>query len=85
MLWRQLNYRPARIALSRFVRFCSAEGIEPEAVTEAAFATFRADLDNTLLTSPERVFAALVRGWRFAQTAVDGWPRVSISAPDRRN
>jgi integrase len=84
-LWKQLNYRPARIATSRFVRSCSAEGIEPEAVTEATFAAFRADLDNTLLTSPERVFVAFVRGWRIAQTAVDGWPRVGVSAPDRRN
>jgi hypothetical protein len=67
------------------VRFCSAEGVEPEAVTEATFAAFRADLDNTLLTSPERVFAGFVRGWRIAQTAVAGWPRVRVTAPDRRN
>jgi len=84
-LWKLLTCRSARIALSRFVRFCSAERIEPEAVTEATFAAFRADLDNTLLTSPERVFAAFVRGWRFAQTAVAGWPRIRVTAPDRRN
>jgi integrase len=84
-LWKQLTCRSARIALSRFARFCSAEDIEPEAVTEATFAAFRANLDTTLLTSPEKVFAAFVRGWRFAQTAVAGWPRVLATAPDRRN
>jgi integrase len=84
-LWRQLDSRPVKIALSRFLRFCSAQGIEPEAVTEATFAAFRADLDNTLLKNPDKVFAALARGWRMAQIAVDSWPRVSVSAPDRRN
>jgi len=84
-LWRQLESRPVKIALSRFLRFCSAEGIEPEAVTEATFAAFRADLENTLLKSPDKVFAALVRGWHIAQIAVDSWPRVGVSAPDRRN
>src|ERR1700730_4412905 len=70
-LWRQLKSRPVKIALSRFLRFCSAEGIEPKAVTEATFAAFRADLDNTLLKSPEKGFAALVRGWQIAQIAAD--------------
>jgi integrase len=84
-LWRQLESRPAKIALSRFLRFCSAQRIEPEAVTEATFATFRADLENTLLKSPDKVFAALVRGWRSAQISVGNWPRVGVAAPDRRN
>jgi hypothetical protein len=84
-LWRRLEVRAARIALSRFVRFCSALGIEPAAVTEATVAAFRADLENTLLSSPDKAFAGYVRGWRSAQSAVDNWPRVVVSVPDRRN
>lgn len=84
-LWRQLKSRPEKIGLSRFTRFCSAKGIEPDAVTSDTFATFRADLNNTLLQSPDRTFAAFVRGWRIAQQAVDSWPSINVSAPDRRN
>ena len=84
-LWTQLKSRPARIALSRFVRFCSAEGIEPEGVTAATFVAFRTDLDHTLLNSPDRAFAALARGWRLAQKEIYRWPRAGIATPDRRN
>jgi site-specific recombinase XerD len=84
-LRKQLETRQAKIALSRFLRFCSAEGIEPEGVTEATFATFRGDLDNSLVKSPEKAFAALVRAWHVAQIAIDSWPRVVVTAPDRRN
>lgn len=84
-LWRQLESRPVKVALSRFLRFCSARGIEPEAVTEATFEIFRADLENTLLKSPDKVFGGLARGWHIAQIAVENWPRVGVSAPDRRN
>jgi integrase len=80
-----LEFRATKTALSRFLRFCSAERIEPEAVTEATFEAFRAELDNTLLKSPDEVFAALVRGWRGAQNEIDVWPRVDVAAPDRRN
>jgi integrase len=83
-LWRQLASRPAKMALSRFARFCTVRGIEPATVTEATFDAFRAHLDETLLKSPDKVFAAMVRGWRAAQTAVDSWPRIGITIPSRR-
>jgi hypothetical protein len=81
--WKQLP-RPVRMALSRFARFCTVHGIEPEAVTEATFEAFRAHLNDSLLKSPDKIFAALVRGWRSAQTVVDGWPRIGIAIPNRR-
>lgn len=84
VLWRQLGFRLVKMALSRFVRFCSARGIEPAAVTEDTFAAFRIHLDASLLKSPDRIFAAMARGWRAAQAAVDSWPRVGITIPNRR-
>jgi hypothetical protein len=84
-LWQQLESRSVKVGVSRFLRFCSAERIEPEAVTAATFTAFRADLDTTLLQNPDKAFAGLVREWRVAQAAIHGWPRVSVSLPDRRN
>lgn len=84
-LWRALASRRFKIALSRFARRCSAAGIEPEAVTETTFLEFRDHLDDALLKHPDATFAELVRGWRAAQATVEGWPRVDIVLPDRRD
>jgi hypothetical protein len=83
-LWRQLRLPFVKMALSRFARYCTVRGIEPCAVTAATFEAFRAHLDDTLLKNPDKVFAAMVRGWRAAQTAVESWPRLEIAIPDRR-
>jgi integrase len=81
--WKQLP-RQTKMALSRFARFCTARGIEPTAVTEATFEDFRVYLNDSLLKSPEKIFAALVRGWRAAQKAVPDWPQIDIKIPNRR-
>jgi len=84
-LCRPLESRRVKISLSRFVRQCSAAGIEPEAVNETTFAEFRDHLDDALLKHPNAVFAELTRAWRVAQKTVAGWPTVSITIPDRRD
>ena len=83
-LSRRLPSRRARTSLSRFMRFCSAAGIEPLAVSEATFSEFRSHLDNTLVKDPDAVFREMVRAWRSAQCAIPDWPRVEITVPDRR-
>jgi len=45
--WDRLSTRLQRTRLSRFMHFASAAGIDPEAVTVATFARFRAHLDAT--------------------------------------
>src|SRR6516164_2604311 len=62
-LWRPLECRRVKISLSRFVRYCSAAGIEPEAVSETTFTEFRDHLDDALLRHPDATFAELVRAW----------------------
>jgi len=84
-LWRPLGSRRVKISLSRFVRYCSAAGIEPDAVSETTFIEFRDHLDDALLRHPDAAFAELVRGWRVAQRTVEGWPTVSFTIPDRRD
>jgi len=83
-LFEQLELRTTKIAVSRFLRFCSARGIEPEEVSQTTFKEFRDHLDDTLMKRPDEVFSATVRGWRTAQTAVEAWPRIAVSVADRR-
>ena len=82
-LWQQLP-RKIRRPLSRFARFCSVRGIEPEGVTDAVIEAFHAYLADSLLKSPDKIFAAMARAWRAAQTTVDGWPQIAITIPNRR-
>jgi integrase len=82
-LWKQLP-RPVQMALSRFARFCSVRGIEPDGMPAETIEAFRAYLNDSLLKSPDKIFAAMARAWRAAQTEVDGWPRIGIAVPNRR-
>ena len=67
------------------MRWCSAAGIEPEAISESTFTEFRDHLDDALLRHPAATFAELVRGWRAARRSVEGWPRVDFTLPDQRD
>jgi hypothetical protein len=83
-LWQQLSSRRLKMKLSRFLRFCSVRGIEPEAVTEASFTAYRSYIDS-LLKDPDAVFGGTVYAWRAARIAIDAWPRASIPVPKGRN
>jgi integrase len=84
VLYHQLD-RWQKLKLSRFLRFCSARGIEPAMVTEATFAAYRAYLDDAVLWNPDKIYAAVIDGWGTAQAAVADWPRVEITRADRRH
>jgi integrase len=84
LLSKKLASRSDKIALSRVLHFFSARAIGPEAVIESSFDEFRFDLDHSLRKTPDRTFALTVRAWRRAVMAVEGWPQVSVSIPDRR-
>jgi hypothetical protein len=59
-LWKQLP-RPVQMALSRFARFCSVRGIEPDGMPAETIEAFRAYLNDSLLKSPDKIFAAMAR------------------------
>ena len=71
------------LGLSRLAHFCSAEGIELDAVTAETFSQFREDLDDSPLLSPLQRFAVTARAWRKAQAEAPSWPRVAV--PVRTN
>jgi integrase len=85
--WRALSNQLSRsdkIALSRVLRFCSARGISPNAVTKRAFDDYHLHLERSLLKRPGETFAMTVRAWQRAEVAIVGWPQIGVSIPDRR-
>jgi integrase len=84
VLYNKLGSRSDKIALSRVLRFLSAGGISPDEVTEKIFDAYHSHLDRSLLKRPEQTFRLTIRAWRRAQAAVDRWPRIAVSIPERR-
>jgi hypothetical protein len=80
----KLPSRSDKIALSRLMRFLSDRGIGPNAVTNETFDEYLLHLDQSLLKRPAQTFVLAVRAWQRAALAVDGWPLITISVPDRR-
>ena len=74
-----LPERFMRAGLSRFMRWCSAEGIEPPDVTVAVSERFRmAVLNDSLIQNGWSTCQATVRLWNQAVAAIPGWPQVVI-------
>jgi hypothetical protein len=68
----ELGSRSDKIALSRVLRFLSARGIAPDAVTVEIFDDYHRHLDGSLLKRPNQTFAMTVKAWRRAASAIEG-------------
>ena len=79
----KLGSRSEKIALSRVLRFLSARGIAPDAVTVETFDDYHRHLDGSLLKRPNQTFAMMVKAWRRAASAIQGWPPIDVEVPDR--
>ena len=74
-----------RIALSGFMRFCSARSVEPEEVTAKTLADFEAWLLRRTLCRDAPVRArAVVSNWTWAQKHVPEWPDIHLTRPRMR-
>jgi integrase len=74
----------AKTELSRFLRFCSAQGIVPGAVNDTVSAQFLAAIEaESLLVKPKTRHQSMCRVWnRMMEThAQAGWPQVHLSVP----
>jgi integrase len=80
----KLPLRSDKIALSRLLRFLSGRGVGPHTVTKETFEEYQQHLDQLLLKRPAETFASTVRAWQRATNAVEGWPQIEVSIPDRR-
>jgi site-specific recombinase XerD len=74
----------AKTELSRFLRFCSAQGIAPGAVNDTVSAQFLAAIEaESLLVKPKTRHQSMCRVWnRMMEThAGSGWPQVHLTVP----
>jgi integrase len=87
--WDQLLAgRSARIrhGLSRFSKWCSRRGVEPEQVTAEVFRAFLADLKGaSLQAEPARTHRSTVKVWNEAKACEPAWPGARAEVlPDPR-
>jgi integrase len=75
----------ARYSLSRFARYCTAAGVEPEQVDDAVLAQFLADLGvRSLVLNPSRVHRDTAVQWNRAAATLPCWPQQRLSVADNR-
>ena len=84
-LWELLHGNTyAKSELSRFQRYCSAQGIAPEAVTDAVSAQFLAAIDaESLIANPKTRHQSMCRVWNkmVEKHAHAGWPQIRLTVP----
>ena len=82
-LFRLVEKKYACVALSCLARYCTTRDIEPEAVTDAVFATFLDDLlDTSMKQAPRKVQRQAAVVWTRLAQAIPAWPQQPITVPD---
>lgn len=82
-LWDRMRAPRYRHGLSRFAHFCSAEGIDPEAVDAGTFERFLPILENSLLADPATALNDSRAAWNRACAEVDAFPGRRVEGPTR--
>ncbi len=81
-LWDRLPGKYDRTAMSRFMRYASAQGIPPDQVNDEVAAAFlEALIDETLSKKPRTTHQTFCRLWNRMHERVSGWPDVMLSVP----
>ena len=79
-LWIAIKNEQTRWKLSRLFRFCSAAGVEPEAVDDNIIDQLLLALEEeSLLTDPQATIKMTVYAWNLNRGTVPGWPTQSLS------
>jgi integrase len=74
-----------RYGLSRFISFCSAEGIAPDAVDVGVFERFRAALmTESFVKQPKQVYRTTCMLWNEASRTIQGWPQLEVQVPSEK-
>ena len=84
-LYDRLPNKRMTSGLSRFLRFCSAGGIAPEAVDDPVVQDFVAWLgEATFVRKPRELHRRTCRLWNEAANSISGWPQRRLTLPDYR-
>ena len=84
-LFRQLPPHRGRFALTRFSHYCTAQGIAPDSVDDAALDGFRTALtEQSLSKNPREVHRVACLEWNKAAASVPAWPRRRVGVPNYR-
>lgn len=84
-LYDRLPNKRMTSGLSRFLRFCSAGGIAPEAVDDPVVQDFVAWLgEATFVRKPRDLHRRTCRLWNEAANSISGWPQRRLTLPDYR-
>ncbi len=74
---------PELIGLSRLARFCSTQGIDPEAVNDVVFADFLTDLEtNQLIKNARKSHRRAAQLWNKNCNSTPGWPTQLVPVPN---
>jgi integrase len=85
-LFARVTDKRCKTGLTRFVHFCSREGVDPNAVDKTTLPKFRdALVRNSLLTNSTAIYNMTCRLWNQAGQSVPGWPLITADPePDAR-
>ncbi|WP_332660884.1 tyrosine-type recombinase/integrase [Brevundimonas sp.] len=71
------------IGLSRFARYLTRMGVEPDTISAEAFVAWRGELlDTSLRSNPDTSYRQMVRLWKACEHKVPGWPQVEVESPE---
>lgn len=84
-LFKLLPNAQARFGLSRFCRYCAAEGIAPDAVDAPTFDRFLQAMETDgLIGEPRKIHRTACKLWN--KTAIiPAWPKLIVAVPDYTN
>jgi len=85
VLYEKLTAARLRLGLSSFLRYCSANDINPSSVSDGAVEAFIRYTNEVQFTiKPRDLHKQVTRCWNRAQESVPGWPQVTLTIPDFR-
>jgi hypothetical protein len=81
-LYDQLPGRYERTALSRFIRYCSRQGLRPADVNDEALEGYLSALnEESLVKEPRTNHQTVCRLWNMMVEVVEGWPPTTVTVP----
>lgn len=71
--------------LSRFMRYCSGVGIEPEQVDDETVTLFRTAMEGAALwKDPDQIYRTTIKRWNQAAMSIPAWPQIVLTPPPSR-